>query len=244
MQSRRLLAAAAFALAAIFAAPAAAQNCANFGDVPASSPFCPNVEWVKNRSITLGCGDGSNYCPNDAVTRLQMAIFMNRLGTALTPAFVRKRDTTLGALNFSGQQNVCVTDPIAPANYPRSAIVRGMLNLFTPDANLDMSAWIVYTVTPAAPFTWTTPTTQDGLSYGALYAGQIPPDDVSLYPYNVIDLTPGVTYRFAIAGLRTNTIGGSVANAYCENFVQIVNRNGTSSPFDASLDPGPHGRGD
>ena len=34
---------------------------------------------MKNRGITLGC-TATLYCPNDYVTRLQMAAFMYRLG--------------------------------------------------------------------------------------------------------------------------------------------------------------------
>ncbi len=73
----------------VLAAPAMAQNCAGFTDVVddgvAPGAFCPNVQWVKNRSITLGCTSATLYCPTNNVTRLQMAAFMNRLGTALTP---------------------------------------------------------------------------------------------------------------------------------------------------------------
>jgi hypothetical protein len=68
-------------------APAAlAAPCAGFTDVDDTSGFCANVEWLKNRAITLGCSSTTVFCPNAAVSRLAMAAFMNRLGTALTPA--------------------------------------------------------------------------------------------------------------------------------------------------------------
>ncbi len=69
----------------LLTASAAAQNCAGFTDVPASSPFCPDVTWITTYGITKGCGP-SQYCPNENVTRLQMAAFMHRLGES--PAFV------------------------------------------------------------------------------------------------------------------------------------------------------------
>jgi hypothetical protein len=47
-----------------------------FPDVPASSPFCRWVEELARRGITTGCG-GGNYCPTDAVTREQMAVFIS-----------------------------------------------------------------------------------------------------------------------------------------------------------------------
>ena len=46
-----------------------------FADVPASSPFCPWVEELARRGVTAGCG-GGNYCPNDPVSRAQMAVFL------------------------------------------------------------------------------------------------------------------------------------------------------------------------
>ena len=64
---------------AAWAAPVAAQNCAPFTDVPATSSFCTSIQWMYNRSITLGCATGA-YCPLQLVTREQMAAFMFRLG--------------------------------------------------------------------------------------------------------------------------------------------------------------------
>ena len=57
--------------------------CFAFNDVDVTSGFCPNVEWMRNRAVTLGCTT-TLYCPVDYVTRLQMAAFMNRLGTTLS----------------------------------------------------------------------------------------------------------------------------------------------------------------
>jgi hypothetical protein len=58
---------------------AVAQNCDGFTDVLASSPFCPDVTWLKTYGVTKGC-TATTFCPNDSVTRLQMAAFMHRLG--------------------------------------------------------------------------------------------------------------------------------------------------------------------
>ncbi len=48
---------------------------ATFLDVPCSSGFAPWVDELALRGITAGCG-GVNYCPNDPVTRGQMAVFL------------------------------------------------------------------------------------------------------------------------------------------------------------------------
>ncbi|HET8644473.1 MAG TPA: S-layer homology domain-containing protein, partial [Vicinamibacteria bacterium] len=56
-----------------------------FADVPAASPFCRWVEELARRGVVAGCG-GGNYCPQDAVTREQMAVFVLRtLDPALSP---------------------------------------------------------------------------------------------------------------------------------------------------------------
>jgi hypothetical protein len=46
-----------------------------FADVPCPGQFTDWIEKVSNLGITGGCG-GSNYCPNDPVTRKQMAPFL------------------------------------------------------------------------------------------------------------------------------------------------------------------------
>lgn len=58
-----------------------AAACSGFGDVDTTATYCTAVTYVKNKGITLGCGDtGVNYCPNDFVTRAQMALFLQRAG--------------------------------------------------------------------------------------------------------------------------------------------------------------------
>ena len=69
----------------LFTTSAIAQNCDGFTDVLASSPFCPDVTWLKTYGVTKGCA-ATHYLSDENVTRLQMAAFMHRLGE--NPAFV------------------------------------------------------------------------------------------------------------------------------------------------------------
>jgi hypothetical protein len=46
-----------------------------FADVPATSGFCKWIEELVRRGVVSGCG-GGNYCPVEAVTREQMAVFL------------------------------------------------------------------------------------------------------------------------------------------------------------------------
>ena len=54
-----------------------APSTATFGDVPTDHPFYQFIEALAASGITGGCG-GGNYCPNNAVTRGQMAVFMSK----------------------------------------------------------------------------------------------------------------------------------------------------------------------
>lgn len=54
----------------------------DFGDVPTSSPQFQFIEALFHSGITVGCG-GGNYCPNNPVTRGQMAVYLAKaLGLA------------------------------------------------------------------------------------------------------------------------------------------------------------------
>jgi hypothetical protein len=50
---------------------------ASFADVPVASPFHGEVEALLASGITAGCG-GGNYCPDQPVTRKEMAAFLSR----------------------------------------------------------------------------------------------------------------------------------------------------------------------
>ena len=57
-----------------------------FTDVPCTSPFAPWIELLAAEGITGGCG-GGNYCPDNPVTRAQMAAFLLKAehGASYTP---------------------------------------------------------------------------------------------------------------------------------------------------------------
>lgn len=57
-----------------------------FTDVPSSSSFWPFVQGLYASEITTGCATGL-FCPNDNVTRAQMAVFLQRAtrGPSFTP---------------------------------------------------------------------------------------------------------------------------------------------------------------
>ena len=54
-----------------------------FPDVPGDAWYVAAVSSLVAANITHGCGDGTNFCPDDDTTRAQMATFLHR---ALNPA--------------------------------------------------------------------------------------------------------------------------------------------------------------
>ena len=61
--------------------PAAVYASHQFTDVPNSHTFHNAIDWMKDNNITVGCNPPANtrYCPDDNVSRGQMAAFMRRL---------------------------------------------------------------------------------------------------------------------------------------------------------------------
>jgi hypothetical protein len=57
-----------------------------FSDVPVDHPFAAWIEELAALAVTGGCGNG-NYCPDAAVTRAQMAVFLLKTkdGSDYTP---------------------------------------------------------------------------------------------------------------------------------------------------------------
>ena len=57
-----------------------------FSDVPADAWYADSVARLAASRITIGCGDGTEFCPSRATTRAQMATFLARaLGLVETP---------------------------------------------------------------------------------------------------------------------------------------------------------------
>ena len=50
---------------------------ATFNDVPVNHPFFQFIEALAASGITAGCG-GGNFCPNEPLTRGQMAVFLSK----------------------------------------------------------------------------------------------------------------------------------------------------------------------
>jgi len=114
-----------------------------FTDVPSSHPFFNYIQKLKELGITGGCTPSTKFCPDDNVTRGQMAAFM-----------VRGKMRSLHGDNFPFPQTALFTD--VPAAHPFFSFVQKLRDLgvttgctattYCPDDNVtreQMAAFIV-----------------------------------------------------------------------------------------------------
>jgi hypothetical protein len=206
---------------------ASAAPCGGLTDVdsnvPAMAPFCASIEWVKNRQVTLGCDPaGTLYCPYTPVSRLAMAAFMNRLGTALTPVQVA-RDDAPGAIDLDVSPVVCVTDDFTVANFPRTAYSDASFSATAP-ADVTFAADLVLSTDAGA--TWTNLNTNPNRG-SALAAGWGNAADVGSR-----ELSVGQVARFGIRMTRGGVASGiDITDSRCVLRVLIYSRTGSTSPL-------------
>jgi hypothetical protein len=196
--------------------------CAGFTDVDPSSPFCANVAWIKNRSITLGCAPGL-YCPTTTVNRLAMAAFLNRFGTALGAPVLTGSAT--GPVDLDGVPAICQTTDFVVDGFPRRAYVTASVS---GTAITDTS----FEATPAASFdggaTWSPLTLYGGRA--TVQADQW----AAVRATGNGDVNVGVTARFGLLVSRGGQPGATdLADSRCTLRAVIGNRNGDLPPFDA-----------
>jgi hypothetical protein len=225
---RKLTLVVAVAAAAWMTAPAAvAAPCAGFTDVDdtvVGASFCRYVEWLKNRAITLGCASTTLYCPNDPVSRLQMAAFMNRLGTALTPVQLRV-DTAPGAVDLDTNVVVCQSADfvVTAGTFPRRAYVDVSINGNAP-ADVGLAADVVMTVDAGANWTNLNTVVNRGFVAANQWGG--------LSDIGYADLDVGQTVRWGVRMTRGGIAGTTdLADSRCQLRALVYSRDGTVSPF-------------
>jgi len=223
---------------AIAAGGANAQFCQGFGDVLQSDTLvCNAVEWVKNRAVTLGCGDGSNYCPGSDVTRAQMAIFMQRLGKALSPEVVSQQtfdDGSGSGVTLPGESPApaivrCLTPATTAVAYPRVAVANATFSALSDGNPAGFRAFLLVRANGGsfANFETGVSVAQRGTAQATVYGSAALTEQ--------LPLQPNTSYEFAVGVRRDNTGPATTGNfdvLRCQMTVTVQNRNGTSSPLD------------
>lgn len=211
--------AAAWPFAAAQADPCAGGTSA-FTDVPDSAIYCTNTQWMKNRGVTTGC-TASAYCPSDVVSRASMALFMNRLGVAMSTANVF-RDDIPGAFTATSTGVVqCISAPVVVAGFPRNAVINGS---FSGTSGTAMTVRAISVVSTDGGTTWT-PTATHYLRSSAA-AGNW----AHSTSFGTRDLAVGQTYLFGLS-VASDAVSQSIADSRCQLLVNVNNRNGLTAPF-------------
>jgi hypothetical protein len=95
----------ALAVVALLAVPASYVVASDtFSDVPSNAFYHNSVNAIANAAITAGC-TSTRYCPNSAVTRGQMAVFLDKLGN------LSGSGPVVDALSLFGQAIVGFIEP-------------------------------------------------------------------------------------------------------------------------------------
>lgn len=235
---KHLMARIATLMLTLTAAGSVHAQCAGFTDVvddgTGPTAFCPSVQWLKNRAITLGCTSTTLYCPTGTVTRLAMAAFMNRLGKALTPEILYVQGSP-GAITIPGNSPVpaefrCVTDDTAATVYPRQALVSGVLSGFA-NGTVSWRGWIGMSTDGGVTWTDANP----GITVG-IRTSSGPDEWSNITAVEKVNLEPNVTYRFAV-GMRRDDVApantGNFTASRCQVAATIHNRDGAGPPYDS-----------
>jgi hypothetical protein len=98
----------------LISVPTAVWAAHQFTDVPNSHTFHNAIDWMRTNNITVGCNPPANtqYCPDDNVTRGQMAAFMKRLA----------ENQVVDAASLSG---FVATDLVPGSKPPSGTTIRG-----------------------------------------------------------------------------------------------------------------------
>jgi len=200
---------------------ALAAPCAGFSDVDDSSGFCRNVDWLKNRGITFGC-TATTYCPGDSVNRLQMAAFMNRLGTALTPVQL-PIDAAPGAVDLDPGLVICQTQDLPVAVYPRRAYADLSFNAKAV-ADVGFSADLVMSSNGGGSWTNLNTVANRGFVSANRWGG--------FADYGVADVNLGQSVRWGVRLTRGGIAGATdLSDTRCQLRVLVHSRDGSASPF-------------
>lgn len=230
---RNYLLATGFVVTSAFVGPANAQQCDVFTDVLATDSFCPAVEWLKNRQVTTGCA-ATQYCPGNNVTRAQMALFMNRLGKALSPeilykyghpgAFTVESAPPFGVHCITPDSTVTVGTVAVPLNHPTTAVITTTLSGLA-DNSIAWASVVMYSSDGGV--TWSQVPTSNAHRASSAAAGLW--SDVTNVA--VMDLPPGLAYRFGVIAARDDASTGNFSDSRCQVEATIYNQNGSAPPY-------------
>jgi hypothetical protein len=166
-----------------------------FTDVPPSHPFFKFIQKLRDLGITSGCS-ATQFCPDDSVTRGQMAVFIIRARYETTP--------------YTYPATPYFTD--VPASYPFFPFIQKMAqtgitagcapNLYCPDATLTRGQMAVFIVTGLL---------NQLLPAGTAYIASVAPDSAAPTQAVTVTLT-GVNTHFVQGVTQVTAAPGITAS--------------------------------
>jgi hypothetical protein len=156
-----------------------------------------------------------------------MAVFMNRLGKALTPVTLHQEARTLNVTIGPGASRFCETADLPAATYPRTARFSGAVwGIASVDPSW-LQGWWQYSTDGGA--NWNFVANWQSIQFSGADWGKLTNFAVLAPP---LDLAAGSAYRFAVF---LNGNGGTYFfnQIVCQGDVTIANSNPATSPFDA-----------
>jgi hypothetical protein len=151
-----------------------------------------------------------------------MALFMNRLGVALTPQLAFA-EASLAAVDPDASPVLCQTTPTAAATYPRQAMVSAAFGgLSTGDAGYSLRPLVS---TNGGPWTPLGAVAIRESTIGAAWgnAGVV----------GTVQIPAAQGVRFAVRVDRESGIA-DFSQARCQVVANVMNANGASPPFDVA----------
>ena len=201
-------------------------SCGGFTDVSGTDIWCNQVEWLRNRGITLGCG-ATTFCTRTNVTRGEMALFRQRLGDVIAPNVYSDNVLSTGGLTLDNRPSFCTTAPFPAANFPRIAWITWS---FDGQASAPLTAR-VYSQTSFNAFQSLVTNELNVMRLGALGNGW-----VGTSATVKVSIPPGSSPQFRLRTDRDQgtTTSGNFAAGRCNIGVLFMSVNGGASPYDSA----------
>ena len=196
----------------------------DYSDVPNGAFYHDDASWLGDRLITTGCAAGE-YCPNNKVTRGEMASFLKRTGDVFTPTFLDATGPCIifcgTTLNLDASPVVCQTADYTPT-YEQQALMMGRTSITAQNGDESYYAYGVYSTDGGT--SWSNFSPGWSVEAQATAAGQ----EVAVPYMGHTDLTPGMTYNFGVQLVDAEGSDGGAGNEasayWCGVTVEILNR--------------------
>jgi hypothetical protein len=162
-----------------------------------------------------------------------MALFMNRLGKALSPELLYTfgRPGAFAVLSVAPFGVHCVTTDststigtlVAPLDHPTVALISTTFSGLA-DNTIAWRSVVVYSTD--AGTTWNQVPTSNAHRASAVGGAWSEVTNVA-----AMDLSPGFAYRFSIVVARDDASTGNFSDSRCQVAATIYNQNGTAPPY-------------